>query len=527
MNCSRTACLLLAASLVLGAGLRLWGAAGKKAMGYDAPISLLAAAGKIGAYHELQREKCPPARTWVRASEWKKFLRPEGLSLRRIRYDLAHYDVHPPLYFWLLHLWFLAFGAGLFKGYLLNILFFAPSVLVLFSLARSCLKDDRSAALVAFIWSLSPAVVHTSFVLRSYQLLVLCELLFIREILLVSEPSRPPAPGNYLKLTLAGAAGLLTHYQFAIVVAGGLVFFFARSTRFDRRRRAVGLVSLLCTFMILFALHPNFFLSYSRQRAQAGEYRFADVGSRAEKVFSSIMAFFIGNPFWQRVVAVAAAALALTVLISYLRKRGRGEIPRGREKRSVGPVMFFLVWVAGFIILLYLGRVQTWQQMGERYMSMVYPLLAFVLVAALDLWPKGKRALGICLILGITLSVLLRTVRWRRLQEMAVLRRVGALAGGRTVLLDNINREFLIPVIWYVPDESPVLAAEQDYLLENRQIWLEKMVPAGIYVSRAWRGEREKQEKLLALISARYDVEEAGAGFRVWNYAYTIREGSP
>ncbi|MGI9125246.1 MAG: hypothetical protein ACR2JM_10925, partial [Mycobacterium sp.] len=68
---------------------------------HDDVISIIAATCNQGRY-----EQYIPSGQWVPASEWQQYWqmgRFDCFSL--IGHDLAHYDIHPPLYFWLLHIW--------------------------------------------------------------------------------------------------------------------------------------------------------------------------------------------------------------------------------------------------------------------------------------------------------------------------------------------------------------------------------------------------------------------------------------
>ena len=150
MSRRRLALLLLACALVGSTGLRVAGAADKQGFTHDESISVLAAACHQGDYTRLTSAGEPPFGRWVPASDWKALMRPDrALCLGEIGRDLAREDIHPPLYFWLLHAWTLAFGVGLWTGVSLNIVLAALTGLALFGLARRILGDPLQAAAVA------------------------------------------------------------------------------------------------------------------------------------------------------------------------------------------------------------------------------------------------------------------------------------------------------------------------------------------------------------------------------------------
>ena len=94
----------------------------KRSLTGEESISYLAAACHQGDYARLAVTAQPPVGRWVAAAEWKVLLRPDrALCLGELARDLAREDIHPPLYFWLLHAWALLFGVGLWTGPSLNI----------------------------------------------------------------------------------------------------------------------------------------------------------------------------------------------------------------------------------------------------------------------------------------------------------------------------------------------------------------------------------------------------------------------
>ncbi len=117
--------------------LRLELIANKKTMQHDEAISYLAAAGHQRDYALTVGAGRPPAGEWVSAREWQRFMEPDrSFIFGQIAHDLADYDIHPPLYFWLLHGWILIFGTTEWAGPLLNLLIDMGTALALYRLAR-------------------------------------------------------------------------------------------------------------------------------------------------------------------------------------------------------------------------------------------------------------------------------------------------------------------------------------------------------------------------------------------------------
>ena len=100
----RIATALLLAALLAAGLLRGGMVSGKGWVANDEGISYLAATGHQAEYALVTSERRPPYGTRTPAANWKRLVNPgEKGALGRIGPDLARYDIHPPLYFWLLH----------------------------------------------------------------------------------------------------------------------------------------------------------------------------------------------------------------------------------------------------------------------------------------------------------------------------------------------------------------------------------------------------------------------------------------
>jgi uncharacterized membrane protein len=97
----------------LGTGLRLESVRHKETPSHDESISFIAATCHQDAY-----ERLAPDGVAVPAARWQRFwtLDRAKLCFGAIGRGLAHTDLHPPLYFWLLHVWSLILGVGLTQG---------------------------------------------------------------------------------------------------------------------------------------------------------------------------------------------------------------------------------------------------------------------------------------------------------------------------------------------------------------------------------------------------------------------------
>jgi hypothetical protein len=506
--------LLLAAALAGGVALRGWLIVGKRTINHDEAISYLCAAGKQGQYQERAANLAPPLGDWTPAAEIKRFFEPEqGPCPGRIARDLTETDIHPPLYFWLLHLWRLTVGVHVWTGPALNALIAAVGMLLLFGLARRVLRDDLTAAAVAALWLLSPAVIETCFEARHYDLLAACTIGYAWALLSCLEERDGVRPARFAALSLATLAGLLTHYHFTLLLAaGGAWLLIALRTR--RRPALNGLAAMALGGALFVALHPGFMASIQRAREQSQAGGATELMPRLEAIVLCYSTFFVDTAYnawlahkYLPPVGIASLlGLSAAVLVIFRRNRRPDGAPHA------GCILYLFLTMAATNAALYLVGVSPKHAMGAMYLSMVWPFLAFLPVLLVR--ARGRA--------GTTLTVLLcgamlisgaagvqRQVRhWRMLPDPARF-----LGNAPAVIIDNTARGILPAIVWHVPGGCPVLAAPEAYLLEYPERWLFNLKSGTVLVSATGYGNTPAdQERLLQLLAADYEVAPLDKG---------------
>ncbi|MCP4708968.1 MAG: glycosyltransferase family 39 protein, partial [Planctomycetes bacterium] len=137
----------------LGIGVRFVWLASKSGWAHDEAISSICAAGHLGDYHEMVTSKSAPYGIWVQARQWKEsWSDVQPFCWDQIRWDLAHNDIHPPLYFWLLNIWSLLAGVHLWSGSLLNLLLDVVTGIILWKLAWDIFKEPQAIVVILCLW---------------------------------------------------------------------------------------------------------------------------------------------------------------------------------------------------------------------------------------------------------------------------------------------------------------------------------------------------------------------------------------
>ena len=172
------AIVVLVVALAAGAGLRIHTQQGRPNIQHDEAWSYASAAGQLGPFMAAMDGGLTGR--WVPAGEWQRFWTSDGLGgVSDIAPGLAAYDVHPPLYFGLLHGWLTITGQHMWAGRALNLVFAALAVLGIFGLALALGFDRLEGALAALVWAVSPVVVSISSLTRQYDLVALTTILLV------------------------------------------------------------------------------------------------------------------------------------------------------------------------------------------------------------------------------------------------------------------------------------------------------------------------------------------------------------
>lgn len=138
-----------------------------------------------------------------------------GRDLATIAKDAAR-DIHPPLYYWLLHLWVLAFGRSEVAVRSLSALL-GTALVCLTSLLGRRLFDRRVGLAAAFLSALSPFQVYYSQEARMYILAALLGALSVYFFTRMLDSGKTLL--NTLLIILFTALGLYTHHCFFLIMA--------------------------------------------------------------------------------------------------------------------------------------------------------------------------------------------------------------------------------------------------------------------------------------------------------------------
>lgn len=398
----RLAGLAVVATLVIAcAGLRLAALPSLHTPEHDDAISYLAATCHQAEYGLTVTRRAPPFARWATAADWQRLWSVEDrFCFQRIGRDLGERDIHPPLYFWLLHLWLIAFGVTVRSGPSLNVLISAGTVVLVYVLGRRFSPNRAAASVGALTWALSPATLSITLIARQYELLALFAVAFILLILTIAEPQRSPAAWEHFSLAVITAGGLLTHYHFLLLVAAGGLVALWRLRRSPRGRRLAVEVAIGAGAVGHLLLHPYVLHSFTRSQGKTPPWDWGKAVWRTRKVIATVADF--GGTGLTRAIWALALLAAAALLIGMARRWRRGDGDgAGFASLASLVVVVLLIWSA--IVVLYVSMLTPYHAMRPRDLAMVWPLLSIVVIASL--WRRGPGrwlACALCLALPVT-----------------------------------------------------------------------------------------------------------------------------
>ena len=319
-------------------------------------------------------------RTWVDTADWaREFCVAEGEGMRfSLVHQVQSWDVHPPLYYDLLHL-VCSLTPGVFskwQGIGINIAAFVLAQLTLFALGSKLCGDARTGLAAAALWGFSPAAMSMIMFIRMYALLTL--LVMLCAYLHADE-------GQGLRRTAAMAAvttaGCLTHYYYLVFLFFIGLIRFVRLLRMRRMRAAAAYAAsqaaaMAAALLVYPSAAVHILRGYRGREAQSAFFDPANIRERLSLFVPILDRYVFGGLLAAAVIAAAAAVI--------LRLRASARAAAGLYTVLAASLLYFAV------------TSKTALQLGDsslRYVLPVCPLfiLAFCAAAAAIARRVGKR----------------------------------------------------------------------------------------------------------------------------------------
>ena len=447
---------------------------GRTVFSHDGSISFLAAAGQQDAWHLTTEPGSPhyPYGHWALAEHWERFLHADSsTSLRSIAWGLSRHDLHPPLYFWLLHYATQAVGVHVWTGALLNASLDLLKIFVVFFAARYWLRDNSLAAIAALMWAISPAAVETMQEARHYSLFGLVGLCFGWQYIRIIRRGGEPGAIDLVLLALITGIGALTHYSFAMVAVGAVIlaWFYA-----DRTVISPTLASMAVGVIVATGIHPGLLAVFTHAGEVAAPMTLPALVERVLKVGYHLF------DLWGRTIAGnVILALALVALLAAVVARQRGgERLRAASATILGPernpFLLLALLVYALIGAAYLAFVVPRHAIGPQYVAPVWPLMAIGAVSTLR--HVSARRWLIPVLLGLALANSAWLVAQFRADHQRYQELVRTVRDYDLLLVDQVARGALLPLIHEMDPATSIFVAHPDDVIARVDDWDPRLV---------------------------------------------------
>jgi len=296
---------------------------------------------------------------------------------------MQSYDVHPPLYYYVLHT-VCGFTKGIFskwQGLSINLVFFALSWFTLAGITSKLTKGNRKVILATCaVFGFSPALFSGITFIRMYMMLTFeCLLLLYVHIRSIMAEKRTFI-GFYLPVILLSFLGFHTHYYFAVFLffvaaAVCLYMFFHKETRWTSFLYGscviLGMaISVLCYKACL----GHIFRGYRGTEAQDAFFDLGNISERFSFFFNLTNEYCFGNMF---------AVLLLAIILLFVTKMRLVKKDKSRWSPEKKAFMLILVTTTGYFLVVAKTALLNAEE-AIRYEMPIYGLLILLVFYCLD-----------------------------------------------------------------------------------------------------------------------------------------------
>lgn len=324
-------------------------------------------------------------------------------------------DGHPPLYYWLLHLWGAAEASDWWTRALSGVLGTLSIPLAFLAgrrvgarLGAEGLGARRTGLITAAIWAMLPFAVRYGSETRMYALVSLLVLVgYLLMDNLLGRPRRPDLRGpaalpSAVGLTLVTAALLWTHYWslwLGVVAALAALVVLVRSGDPVRRRRAVTTLVSLAAGVVLFTPWVPSMLHQSDSTGTPWGEVF-----RPATIVVVTITDFVGGGFGElQIMSYVLVAAVLVALFGVLRARAGRQV----VELTVLPqprVLTEALVLVGTLLVGWAASVATSTTYASRYAAVVAPFFAICVAGGLAM-VRTRTATAVAV--GLTCGALL------------------------------------------------------------------------------------------------------------------------
>ena len=296
--------------------------------------------------------------------------------------QMQSFDVHPPVYYFLLNI-ICSLSSGIFskwQGLILNLIFFVISELLIIAIANKVGNKNKAITWFSLaLFGFSPAIISGITFIRMYMLLTSeCMALILLHMNMLTDIKNSGSLSRFAKYLIQIAVtvyiGFLTHYYFAVFaffVAAftTLYLFFSKSTRKTSYIYAITVIAGLLSAVLSYpASLRHIFRGYRGTEAMGAFFDMNNLSDRMGLFVGLIDDYVLNRTFY---------ILLLIILLAYVQARFMN--------KRVSPNLCFglsFITAVGYFAIVMKTALMNYEE-AVRYEMPIYGLLIILIVVSL------------------------------------------------------------------------------------------------------------------------------------------------
>ena len=296
--------------------------------------------------------------------------------------QMQSFDVHPPMYYFLLNI-ICSLSSGIFskwQGLILNLIFFVISELLIIAIANKVGNKNKAITWFSLaLFGFSPAIISGITFIRMYMLLTSeCMALILLHMNMLTDIKNNSSLSRFVKYFIQIAVtvyiGFLTHYYFAVFaffVAAftTLYLFFSKNTRKTSYIYAITVIAGLLSAVLSYpASLRHIFRGYRGTEAMGAFFDMNNLSDRMGLFVGLIDDYVLNRTFY---------ILLLIILLAYVQVRFMN--------KRVSPNLCFglsFITAVGYFAIVMKTALMNYEE-AVRYEMPIYGLLIILIVVSL------------------------------------------------------------------------------------------------------------------------------------------------
>ena len=296
--------------------------------------------------------------------------------------QMQSFDVHPPVYYFLLNI-ICSLSSGIFskwQGLILNLIFFVISELLIIAIANKVGNKNKAITWFSLaLFGFSPAIISGITFIRMYMLLTSeCMALILLHMNMLTDIKNSSSLSRFVKYLIQIAVtvyiGFLTHYYFAVFaffVAAftTLYLFFSKNTRKTSYIYAITVIAGLLSAVLSYpASLRHIFRGYRGTEAMGAFFDMNNLSDRMGLFVGLLDDYVLNHTFY---------ILLLIILLAYVQVRFMN--------KRVSPNLCFglsFITAVGYFAIVMKTALMNYEE-AVRYEMPIYGLLIILIVVSL------------------------------------------------------------------------------------------------------------------------------------------------